>query len=147
MAGSSGDVRQHAVADCAEFLVPVQIWPSGLETAGDRLSGPDVAGRCAIGDWDVYLYAHKKSNHRGSGDVWRLFAAVGAGVGKRIRERDLGAGIVVHVGDHALRIVRQGSPGHEGHNLLRDGDVFGIVFYSALDGIAALEVISELRAA
>ncbi len=45
--------------------------------------------------------------------------------------------------DHSFRFVRQGRDGFEGRHFRRDGDFSGIVFYRALDGIPAVEVVSE----
>src|ERR1700682_6854419 len=69
--------------------------------------------------------------------------AVDSGMGKRIRNGHLGARDGVLLADHEFRIVRQGRAGHEGRGVLRVGNILRTLFDVALDGIAALEVVSE----
>ena len=74
-----------------QFRVSVQVRQSGLEAAGDRLSGPAAASRRAAGGRHVHFHADQESDHRRRGHLRRLPDAVGDGMGGRIRNRDLGA--------------------------------------------------------
>ena len=58
-----------------------------------------------------------------------------------LRDGDLGASALLHVGHHALRIVRQRRARFQGRDLLRHRDLPGTVLHGALHGIAAVEVV------
>ena len=75
-----------AAADGAEFPFSFQVRQSGLEAAGNRISGHAAAGRRAAGDRNVYFHADAQSDHRRRRDVWSLPAAVGFGLGQRVRD-------------------------------------------------------------
>ena len=60
----------------------------------------------AIGTF--HLHTYQESNYCRRRDIRRVPAAVGAGMGERVRDRDLGPSIGLHVSHHALRVLCQG---------------------------------------
>ena len=93
--------------DGARYFISFQIRQSGLEAAGHRLPGLAVASGRVDRHRNLYFHAHQESDHRRRRNVWRLPAAVGTGLGKPVRNRDVGASALLHERDHALRIVCQ----------------------------------------
>jgi ABC-2 type transport system permease protein len=70
---------------------PLAVGYLGLVTGGD-----------SAGAGNVYLDPDQESDYRRSRDLWRLPAAVGAGVDQRLRIGNLGAGALVSLGYHSL---------------------------------------------
>src|SRR2546422_967569 len=73
-----------------------------MEAPGDWLSRAVTPGRRVIGYRHVHLDDDEEPDHRWRRNLRSLPAAVGAGMGQRIRDRHLGASSVVFVCGHAL---------------------------------------------
>jgi ABC-2 type transport system permease protein len=63
---------------------------------------PVAAGWGIAGDRHLYLHADQEPDYRGCHDVWGLPAPLDPGMGRRIRNFNVGQVPFLHVGDHPL---------------------------------------------
>ncbi len=87
-----------------QLRLPLPLRQSRLEAHAGRLPRRLPAGRGAAGHRHVYLHADEKSDHRRCPDLRRLPAALGLLLGQQLRLVHVGAGSLLYVRHHSLRI-------------------------------------------